>query len=191
MQRRRSLILSIFILLSTTFVSASGETERFQVTANQIAQTLLLAGVSVDPADIDLPLPLSTAVPAPHLALAGSNLVGDTRLRVRLSCTVQGECLPFFVLLDLHDKHRAAAGQSILNPSLAPALPPQPARTVVVRAGGRAVLLLENSHTQITLPVIAIDTGTLGADVRVASLDRKQTYRGLVIEEGVVRGVLP
>ena len=61
----------------------------------------------------------------------------------------------------------------------------------MVRPGDHAVLLLEDSHMRITLPVIAIDSGRVGGEVRVSSLDRKTTFRAIVLESGAVRGDLP
>ena len=191
MQRRRLSPILVLLLWGATFSLAQAETTRFPITATQISQVLLPAALALTPGDIELPLPLSTAVDSPHLAIRGADPLGETHLRLRINCTVPGECLPFFVVLNLHDKKHASAAQDLLNSSFSPALPISPASTPVVRAGERAVLLLEDHHMQITLPVITIDTGKLGTEVRVTSLDRKQTYRGFVIETGVIRGALP
>ena len=191
MQQRCLSPILVLLLSVTIFSRARAETARFPITARQISQMLLPTAVSLDPADVELPLPLSTAVSSPHLAIRGADLVGETHLRLRIYCTVPGECLPFFVILNFHDKQHAASAQDVFNSSFSPVLPINPAGTPVVHAGERAVLLLEDHHMQITLPVITIDTGKLGTEVRVASLDRKQTYRGFVVEAGVVRGALP
>ena len=44
---------------------------------------------------------------------------------------------------------------------------------------------------RISVPVISIDSGGIGKDVRVSSLDRKITYQATVVNAQVVQGSLP
>ena len=51
-------------------------------------------------------------------------------------------------------------------------------------------LLLEGNHVHIRLTVICLENGTKGQTIRVASKDRKLTYKAEVIEDSTVRGSL-
>ena len=182
-----------FLLLSSMGLSLRAETTaaRFPLTPAAVARALLATGVAIDAADISLPSPLSAAGPSPDLEVRSAEPAGPGQLRVRLSCHVAGQCLPFLAILNLHDAVTALAAQAKLPSSSAQTRPVKLSGVTTLRAGQHTTLLFEDTHMRIMLPVISVDTGGVGADVRVASLDRKQLYRGTVSEEGIVRGVLP
>ena len=191
MKRIRFFILPLLILWSTARLLAQTETNRFPLSVDRISQALLTSGLLTQAGDIELPMPLFTSVPSPQLAVVGSEAAADARLRLRISCVSHEECVPFFILVNLHDKQRALDAQAVLRAKFRAVSPTKLPSSPAVLAGEQAVLLLGDDHIEIRLPVVTIDTGKVGAEVRVASLDRKRTYRGLVIETGIVRGELP
>ncbi len=165
--------------------------ERVPLTGATVAAALTGAGLHVEGSQIELPGALATTNTDPQLRVTGAELLPDGRLRVRLACRQAGECQPFMATLRSSGPE-AMAGLLALRRSLQP---PSAARsngnTDRLIAGQHATLHLESTHMLITVPVVAIDSGAPGTEVRVSSLDRKQLYRAVVADAGTVRGALP
>jgi flagella basal body P-ring formation protein FlgA len=47
---------------------------------------------------------------------------------------------------------------------------------------------MRDGHLDIHLQVLAIDTGTIGQQVRVSTLDRKKVFHGIVTGSATVTG---
>ncbi len=193
MHRPRQLASFVFAatLCATLPCLAQTAPARYPLTADAVAGALTAAGAPVTAADITMPSALTCMSLAPHLTLQSTGLSGPAQLRVRVTCAGAGQCLPFMVLADLHDPTTALAAHQKLTPQPPSSQLAQHAAANVLRAGQHATLLLEDGHMRISLPVISIDTGATGTEIRVASLDRKQTYRGTVTDADTVRGALP
>ena len=69
---------------------------------------------------------------------------------------------------------------------MTPTTTPQHPQGITV--GAHITLELTDPQMHIHLPAIAIDTGAPGTDIRVASLDRKHTWRGTVLDANTVQG---
>ena len=188
---RLLLLVAACPISGTMALLAQNSAQRFPLTAARVSQALLDNGVAVSRSDLNLPSSLTTAVATPDLAVREAAQAGPGLLRVRLECKIAGECLPFFALINLHDSNRVVEAQEHLHASSHADLPTRDRNAPALLPGQRVTLLLENTHMCITLPAISIDAGALGAEVRVSSLDRKQTYRGVVSGAAVVRGALP
>ncbi len=165
--------------------------ERVPLTGATVAAALTGAGLPVEGSQIELPGALATTNTDPQLRVTGAELLPDGHLRVRLACRQAGECQPFMATLRSSGPE-AMAGLLALRRSLQP---PSAAHsngnTDRLIAGQHATLHLESTHMLITVPVVAIDSGAPGTEVRVSSLDRKQLYRAVVADAGTVRGALP
>ncbi len=165
--------------------------ERVPLTGATVAAALTGAGLPVEGRQIELPGALATTNTDPQLRVTGAELLPDGHLRVRLACRQAGECQPFMATLRSSGPE-AMAGLLALRRSLQP---PSAAHsngnTDRLIAGQHATLHLESTHMLITVPVVAIDSGAPGTEVRVSSLDRKQLYRAVVADAGTVRGALP
>ncbi len=165
--------------------------ERVPLTGATVAAALTGAGLPVEDSQIELPGALATTNTDPQLRVTGAELLPDGHLRVRLACRQAGECQPFMATLRSSGPE-AMAGLLALRRSLQP---PSAAHsngnTDRLIAGQHATLHLESTHMLITVPVVAIDSGAPGTEVRVSSLDRKQLYRAVVADAGTVRGALP
>lgn len=171
--------------------AAQAAPARFPITTGIVASTLERAGVSVASSQVELPVQLSTESPSPHMVLGDAERLGDTRLRVRLVCASTRDCLPFFVGLTFPEKEHATTAFALLS-SISGRVPPiRLGGGPVLRAGDHTTLLLEDDHMRISLPVISIDTGAVGAAVRVSTLDRKKTYQAVVLGAQSVKGELP
>jgi len=60
-----------------------------------------------------------------------------------------------------------------------------------ISVGSHVTLELSDRQMHIQLQGIAIDTGEPGHEIRVASLDRRHTYHGIVVDPTTVKGDLP
>ena len=67
---------------------------------------------------------------------------------------------------------------------------PASASHATVEAGSRATLLLEGERLHIKVPVICLESGEPGSSIRVAGLDRKQTYFAQVVDATLLKGNL-
>lgn len=164
---------------------------RFPLSAVAVAAALTRTGLPVEAAQIELPGALSATTPEPQLRITSADLLPDGRLRLRVSCRQAGDCQPFLAAVRLPSEQQSMASLENLQKALATDTPARRSSVDRLLAGQQATLLMENAHMRITIPVIVIDSGTPGSEVRVSSLDRKQIFRGVVADPGVVRGVLP
>ena len=189
----RKFVSSLFVaaLCAKGDCLAQAASSRYPLLPAAIADALKAAGVLAAPSDVTLPSALTASVPSPQLTLGSPERSGPTQIRVRVTCAQSGQCLPFMVVADLHNPAAALAAQRQLAPHTEAKASGQGTAGEMLRAGQHATLLLEDERMRISLPVISIDTGAPGAQVRVASLDRKQTFRAVVSAAATVRGVLP
>jgi flagella basal body P-ring formation protein FlgA len=163
---------------------------RFPLTAATVAAALQKAGLPVAAAQIDLPGSLSATAEHPELRITNAELLADGRLRVRLACRPQGQCLAFLATVHLSGAESGLAGVAALNATVQDAAPVHAERGPGLQAGRQTTLLMRDGKMLIELPVIAIDSGVTGEEVRVSSLDRKQTFRGVVTREQTVEADL-
>lgn len=171
---------------------------RYQIPAVAIAAALAAEGLAIAPERLHLPVPLSSASPAPALHVAGAEMQQDGSLLLRVICRNAGECMPFFATVTTADRtaalvalagmHAPGAAATAGNTAaaLTPAAPATHPRGITV--GTHITLELTDAQMRIHLPAVAIDTGAPGSEVRVASLDRKHTYRGIVVDANTVQG---
>ena len=189
---RPHLVSALWIARSAAMGGAAQQpVARFPITGASVAEALRSGGIAVDPAQVQLPAGLSSSTSTPVLKLSGAEMLQDGRMRVRLLCGTGRECIPFLATVRLREDDKAlfAAFSRIATAQAKSPLPT--ASGPALKVGQRALLLIEDGLMHITLPVVSIDSGSVGAEVRVSSLDRKETFRGVVIGAGAVRGRLP
>lgn len=164
---------------------------RVPLTGAAVAAMLAQTGLRVDANQIELPGSLSTATANPQLHVTGAELLPEGPLRVRLACREARDCQPFLATIRSASAPEAMANFTGLQKSLQTTSSPRSiAVTERVLAGQHATLLLEDIHMRITVPVLVIDSGAPGTEVRVSSLDRKQIFRAVVADAGTLRGTL-
>ena len=183
-------MLAMFVL-SGLACGAQGTAKRYPLTSSVVAAAFQHAGFPVDASRIELPATLSTSVETPALGIISAELLPDGRLRVRLSCAHAGDCPAFFASVHPTTSGEALSEVASLNSSLRATLPMKQAQGPALKAGGHTMLLMEDRQMRIALPVISIDSGAIGSEVRVSSLDHKAMYRGVVMDDQTVRGTLP
>ncbi len=192
MFRTKGIVVAAVCVALPRLPTAIGQSSppAFPLTNVAIAHALQTAGLDVSETQIQGPGQLFTTAASPVLDLDGAQAVDRHRLRVRLSCKTPHECLPFFVTVSLDSTTSAAVALASLRSSSHPDLPIRTSGPLL-RAGDHVLLLMEDNHMQIAIPVVSIDTGTAGAEVRVTSLDHKKMFRGKVVGSGMVEGDIP
>ena len=153
---------------------------RYPVSPVAVAAALTAAGLPTSAAQLRMSIPLYATTPSPELHIRSAEPRPDASLRLRVVCSNPVECMPFFASIE------GAANAASLAVFAAQPAPPRPAAGVAV--GAHVTLELADRQMRIHLPAVAIDTGAPGAEVRVASLDRKHTWRGVVVDAGTVKG---
>lgn len=183
------------VLVAGVFTGSHGRaqtgTRLFPLNSDAVVAALRVAGVSITPSQVHLPVQITVNSPRPMLIVSGAELLADGRMRVRLVCNPAHECIPFFASIDLGQGNRALKAVASLSSSSHPDLPISTAGRPALRPGEHTVLLMEDDHMRIALPVISIDSGAIGSEVRVSSLDRKRVYRGVVLSSQAVQGDVP
>lgn len=177
--------ISLALVGPSTFAQSGGA--RVPLGVSEVAETLRAAGLDVAGEQIDMPMFVTTATRGAKLRLSSADLLTGGSLRIRVICEQASECLPFFATL--HGLEDAAAAFTKLESVVVRASPPA-TPSPLLQAGQHVTLLIEDSQMRITLPVIAIDSGRPGTDIRVSSLDRKHIFHGVVADAHVVRGNL-
>ena len=156
---------------------------RYPVPPSAVAAALTSGGLPISAAQLHMPVPLYATTPSPELHIRSAEPRPDGTLRLRVVCGSPVECMPFFASVE-----GAADAASLARLAVQLAQPAPAAHAAGgVAPGAHVTLELADQQMRIHLPVIAIDTGAPGAEVRVASLDRKHTWRGVVVDAGTVK----
>lgn len=176
-------ISALIVTVALGFPAAAASAQS-AIATEQIAAALTSAGMNATPEQVVLLTNVVATTTAPALKVDSAELWSDHRMKVRLSCVKQEECLPFFVAV------RGSQSQAVL-PVLAGSTQAKPSsNSPAMRAGAHATLLLEGGHVHIQLPVVCLENGAIGQTIRVTSLDHKLTYMAQVDANRTLRGKL-
>jgi hypothetical protein len=172
-------------------------TSRYPVSEADIAKALSVVGLSVEASQVHLPVQMNAAIESPKLEIVTAKPMGNSQLRLELRCPTVAECLPFFAMLDVENVNLISAEiQSKSVAAIAASHQPKvrigdsSATPMRLRVGSHAVLVIRDGHLDIRLQVLAIDSGVMGEQVRVCTLDRKKVFHATVIGEATVTGVM-
>ena len=176
----------------STPTSSAQPGERHPITTAMIALTLSTAETAITPEQVKLPAALTAASPSPDLVISSVERMGDRASRVKLSCRVQGQCLPFFATVNWTD---TASAENAIGHLQTAAHGPQASQLSadrpLLRAGAHATLVIDSNRIHIRVPVVCLENGAVGHTVRVAGLDdRKQIYRAEVLSADSLKGSL-
>jgi hypothetical protein len=159
------------------------------ITTEQVAAAMSNAGLNTSAKQVVLLTDVVASTNAPTLKVESMEHWGDRGMKVRLSCVKPEECLPFFVAIR-GGQAQAVPPDVAIRSSAAILRAESDSNSFVVRVGSRETLLLDGSHIHIQLVVVCLENGAIGQNIRVASLDHKQTYMAEVIGNKVLRGRL-
>lgn len=188
----------LFVLPTPTLFA---EGPRYPISTLRVAQALVGYGLKVTPEEIRLPAMLSATSASPQLELVSMRPAAAQLVQLELRCHAPGECLPFFVLLNVP----AGAVQSLVAAFKNNDKSPQPEtlQNVVagqaapksiqptgdrMRVGASITLLLEDGQMRIQFPAVALDSGAPGSIVRVSTIDRRKTFRATVVSPTIAEG---
>jgi flagella basal body P-ring formation protein FlgA len=158
---------------------------RYPISGAHIAKALSLVGVSVEASQVHFPSNLSATVESPEMEIVTATPIGERQVRLEVRCATAAECLPFFAAVDVRNATLISA--ELQSHSAATAAASHQTR---LRVGSHAVLIIKDGHLNIHLQVLAIDSGVIGQQVRVCTLDRKRVFQARVTGGATLTGVL-
>ncbi len=126
------------------------------------------------------PNPLLDIVSVEPLSDRWAGQHAEPRSLVKLACHLPGTCLPFYAVASLP---AVAAGST--PPAGVATLKPNAA--IAMRAGTRAMLVMDDARSHIQVAVVCLESGAVGHRIRVASPDHKQIYIAEVISANVLK----
>jgi hypothetical protein len=159
----------------------AADNSRTPISREQILSVLNSSGINIAPDQMELLSTVTSSEPKPRMKVISVDVLDGESDKVRLQCE-QASCLPFYVLL-----HWGQPGRQT-GSGTQPAPPPE---NMLVRSGKAAVLVFEGDFLRMTLPVMCLQNGGLGQQVRVLNKETKKTYWARVTALGVVTSVLP
>ncbi len=186
----KAFAISTMLLLAGTGTSVRAEDNpRTPISRESILGALHSSGISIRPEQMEELSDMTAAEPNPPLKVLSIDMLDADSDKVLLRCEHPNTCLPFYVLVHwgrLEDGSAARPGRSDREP----AQPQQRAGNLLVRSGRTVVLMLEGEYIHMTMPVLCLQNGGRGQQVRVISKDTKKRYVARVIGPGVVTSVL-
>jgi hypothetical protein len=169
------------MILAALTRPAYAASEHFAIRAESIAAAISDMGTQVLPEQVTFP----------RLRVRSMEKSNDHRMTIRMECENSEECLPFYVGLRL-----SASNESLLAASVARIQPRANlvnngySKTVTVRKGSTATLLLDSDRVHIRFPVVCLENGVPGQKIRVTGVDRRQVYMAEVIDGTLLKGRL-
>ncbi len=175
-------VLTLIALVS--FARSQTSVARDVISARRVADVMVSAGIPVNPGQIDLLGVVSTGESASLQVVSVTDRTAGS-VKVKLRCRNNQECLPFYVLVHGIEIPKASAAKTDVASELKTTAPPD-----IIHGGDRATLILESGDARLSLPVICLQSGTLGQTIRVASPDRREYFDAEVVAKGTVKGSL-
>ncbi|MBZ5653716.1 MAG: flagella basal body P-ring formation protein FlgA [Acidobacteriia bacterium] len=181
--------VALFALLCGALLQvAVGQTRstRMTMSPEPVVAALASAGLEVGASQLEFLSHVNATGENPNLQVVSIHNMSAETARVKVRCTDNQECIPFYVLV-----HDMKGSGSLAKPLVAGNDRPRlESIRALVRGGDHATLILEKADLRISMPVICLQSGVRGQRIRVASTDRKQFYRAEVIAPGTLRGSL-
>jgi len=182
---KRYAFIPVLALAAVLAPAAAQAQSRIPITAARIASAINGAGMQITADQVTLLADVAATAPSPVLLVESMQPLNGQRMKVRLSCADNAQCLPFLVLVRLGPSG-APSPTAAVAALRAEAYP----KSLVVRAGARATLLLDGAHVHIRIAVVCLESGAAGQTIRVASADHRQTYMARVVDQAVLKASL-
>jgi hypothetical protein len=172
--------------VAVAVLPAMAATARVAIDPAQVAGAISNAGIKISPAQVTLLADVVSSKADPTLVVESMERWGDNRMKVRMTCA-NAECLPFFVAIQWGQNQPTPAALVEHGADNAVSFTTKP---VVLRAGSTATLILDRDHVHIKLPVICLESGSLGQTIRVTSKDHRQTFTAQVGDPAALKGTI-
>jgi Chaperone for flagella basal body P-ring formation len=176
-------IITALLLAGIVTPVRAADNSRTPISRDWILGVLDASGINITPDQMEQLSSVTAAGPNPRLKVVSVEVLDGESDKVRLQCEQPNTCLPFYVLL-----HWGQPGSRQDGRTTQPALHPE---NMLVRSGKAAILVFEGDFLRMTLPVMCLQNGGLGQQVRVLNKETKKTYWARVTALGVVTSVLP
>ena len=188
---KRLNLIAVASLLAAMELSALAASGRALITSEQVAAAISASAMVVAPEQVSLLTEVVAKSSSPTLKVESIEPWGSHRIKVRMGCADQEECLPFYVAV--HFDQQGGAKPVVSNSDQIAGVNSrlgQGQQAFLVKAGSRAVLLIDGGHVHVRLNVVCLENGTAGQTIRVECKDPRQTYLAKVVNGGVLRGSL-
>lgn len=189
------LAAAALLVLANATIAQGLARSRYPISESDVAKELGAIGVNVNASQVHLPAQMTSAISSPKLEIITAQPLGPDQVRIELRCPTAEGCLPFFAAVDVEDAKLVSAEIQLKNASVTVASHPTTGRIVrgaasrpQLRVGSHAVMTIRDGHLDIHLQVLAIDSGAIGQQVRVCTLDRKTVFHATVTGEDTVTG---
>jgi hypothetical protein len=176
-------IITALLLAGAVAPIRAADNSRTPISRDWILSVLGTSGINITPDQMEQLSAVTATGPTPRLKVVSVDVLDGESDKVRLQCEQPNTCLPFYVLL-----HWGQPGDRQNGRTTQPVRKPE---NILVRAGRAAVLVFEGDFLRMTLPVMCLQNGGLGQQVRVLNKETKKTYLAHVTALGVVTFVLP
>ena len=182
-------IVAALVLAVTTRMVRADDGERTPISREHILATLHSSGMGIEPGQMEQLSGVTAAEPNPPLRVVSVDMLDGESDKVLLRCAHPGAGLPFYVVV--HWGHSGGASAAWpARPGESPLRSSVPAQDLLVRSGKFVVLLLDGNYIHMTLPVLCLQNGGRGQQVRVINKATKKRYLARVTGPGVVTSVL-
>lgn len=185
---RLAKILAIVIALLLAANKASvhaDDSSRTPISREAILSALHHSGIGIASAQMEQLSQMTAAEANPLLNVLSVDLLNSEADKVLLHCEHPNTCLPFYVLV-----HWGAPGEQATDRPGRTGGRPDRAEGLWVRSGRFAMLVLDGEYVHLTFPVLCLQNGGRGQQVRVISKATKKRYLARVIGPGLVTSVL-
>jgi hypothetical protein len=176
---------SILAIVAPTLIS-TGLAGQTPISVEDVQQALAEHGVMLTASQLG-PLPkVERKNPELHLLALQAQRIGPKELRLRLKCRNSGECLPFYAQVFWPSTEDMESALKALKATTTTKVEELKARPVM-KIGCDATLLINGAHSEMSIPVIALQNGASGEKIRVTSHDHKQMYLAEVVDARILK----
>ena len=179
-------MVTVLLLAGTGASVRADDAPRTPISRERILGALHSSGISILPDQMEQLSGMTAAEPNPPLKVLNIDMLDGESDKVLLRCEHPHTCLPFYVLVHWGQRKGGSAarrGQRAQESAQHPG-------NLLVHSGKTVVLMLEGEYVHMTLPVLCLQNGGRGQEVRVISKDTKKRYVARVTGRGVVTSAL-
>jgi hypothetical protein len=182
-------IIAALLLAGTEPPLRAYDNPRTPISREAILGALHSSGMQIRPDQMEQLSGMTANEPNPLLKILSVEMLDGEADKVLLRCEHSNTCLPFYVLVHW-GKPGDPSGTRFTQSSGRMTQPALPRENTMVRSGRTATLMLEGEYIHMTLPVLCLQNGGRGQQVRVISKDTKRRYVAWVVAPGVVTSML-
>jgi len=185
-------MVAALILAGTAVSVRADDNARTSIGRENILSALHSSGIAIASTQLEQLSKVTAAEPNPLLKVISVDMLDGESDKVLLRCEHPNTCLPFFVLVHWGLAHGDDPGDPSAARSRRPGMkePGAAAQNLLVRSGRFVVLTLDGEYIHMTMPVLCLQNGGRGQQVRVISKATKKRYLARVTGRGVVSSVL-